>query len=122
MITNPHLLPKVRSHDLIMATHAYPCELRIASFLGLPCHGDVMAVHIDFAPGKGVATKVTDLAVCAGCDRCHRLLDGRDKAGWDVIRTKYAAAIYLQVIRALVATQARLVADGIITVKGGEVI
>lgn len=122
MITNPHLLPKVRSHDLIMATHSYPCELRISSFLGLPCHGDVMSVHIDFAPGKGVATKVTDLAVVAGCDRCHRLLDGRDKVGWEVIRAKYAAPLYLQVIRALVATQARLVADGIITVKGGNIL
>ena len=115
-------LPKVRSATLIEATHSMNCELRIASFLGRPCRGDVMAVHLDFTTGKGMGTKVTDLAVVAGCDACHRLLDWRDKAGAEVLREKYPAALMEQVLRALVVTQARLVGLGIITVENQSVI
>lgn len=117
-ITNPTLLPKARSEQIMEACHNYPCSLRICSFLGRPCSGDRMGVHLDMVGGKGVATKVSDLAVAAGCDGCHRLLDGRDGAGWKILMEKYYAGVLLQCLRALNETHSRLLADGIITVKG----
>lgn len=122
MTMPPVLLPKVRSADLIEATHGMPCSLRIASFLGRPCSGSVMAVHLDFTHGKGMGTKVTDLAVVAGCDACHRLLDWRDKAGADALRERYSTALMTQVCRALVETHARLAGLGVITIKGGTLV
>ena len=121
-VQNPMLLPKIRSEALILATHDMPCTLRLASFLGRPCAGSVMAVHLDMVGGKGIGTKVTDLAVAAGCDACHRLLDGRDRQGWTHLLDNYPTAFMQQCLRALVETQARLVAAGIIIVKDQEII
>jgi hypothetical protein len=114
------MLPKARSRALLDATHDMPCELRIASFLGRPCRGSVMPVHLDFTTGKGMGTKVTDLAVVAGCDACHRLLDWRDKTGAEFLREKYPTALMEQVLRALIVTHGRLLGLGIITVQGHE--
>ena len=122
MTTPVALLPKLRSDDLIMATHDMPCSLRIASFLGRPCSGSTMAVHLDMVGGKGIGTKVSDLAVVAGCDACHCLLDGRDGAGWRALMENHRAAVLDRCIRGLAETQARLLEAGIITVKGGKVI
>lgn len=116
------LLPKLRSKDLIMATHEMPCSLRIASFLGRSCSGDVMAVHLDMAGGKGIGTKVSDIMIVAGCDACHRLLDGRDGAGWAILMERHRAAVLDRCIRALNETLSRLIGMGIIEVKGGRVI
>lgn len=118
MIINPTLLPKARSEKIMQACHNYPCSLRISSFLGRPCSGDRMGVHLDMVGGKGVATKVSDLAVAAGCDGCHRLLDGRDGAGWKILMEKYHAGVLLQCLRGLNETHSRLLGDGIITVDG----
>jgi len=115
-------LPKLRSPALINATHEMPCSLRFASFLGRRCEGSVMAVHLDMAGGKGIGTKVSDLCVVAGCDACHKLMDGRDRAGWEVIMNAYPAAAYLQVIRAINETHSRLLGAGVIKVKGQEVL
>ena len=122
MIQNPTLLPKARSALIMEHCHTYPCSLRLCGFLGRPCRGDVMGVHLDMVGGKGVATKVSDLAVVAGCDACHRILDGRDKAGWDKVMTDYRAAVLLQCLRALNETHSRLLGDGIIAVADGRVI
>lgn len=122
MTTPVALLPKLRSDALIMATHDMPCSLRIASFLGRPCSGSIMAVHLDMVGGKGIGTKVSDLAVAAGCDACHRLLDGRDGAGWSALMEGNRAAVLDRCIRGLAETQARLLEAGIITVKGGKLI
>ena len=81
-----------------------------------------MAVHLDMAGGKGIGTKVSDLCVVAGCDACHKLLDGRDGAGWDALMNRYPAAVYLQIIRAINETQSRLLGAGLIKVKGQEVL
>ncbi len=115
------LLPKVRSEAIMRACHQCPCSMRIGSFIGIPCSGDVMGVHLDGTVGKGVGTKVSDLAVVAGCDTCHKLFDGRD-ARRQILLEKYPAAVANQMLRAIVETHSRLLGAGIITVSDGEII
>jgi hypothetical protein len=69
-----------------------------------------------------MSTKVTDLAVVAGCQHCHDLLDGRDRAGADYLIQNFPAAVATRLTDALVETHARLVGMGIITVEGAEVL
>ena len=115
------LLPKVRS-PLIMATcHQCPCSMRIGTFIGIPCSGDVMGVHLDGTVGKGMGTKVSELAAVAGCDTCHKLWDGRDNRR-EILMKNYAAAVMQQMLRAVVETHSRLLGAGIISVKDGEII
>ena len=117
----PHLAPKVRSTALTKGVRAFPCTLKLAGFVGQSCEGQVVGCHLDEAGGKGTATKVTDLAVVAGCQRCHDLLDRRNPVGIK-IRRDYPAAYGQQLLRALVHTQALLAGEGIIQVKDGKVI
>jgi hypothetical protein len=121
MITNPMLLPKVRSEAIMAAADGQPCSLRIASFVGLSCAGSVVGCHLPVI-GKGISTKVTDLAVAFGCHICHEILDGRAQNLQEQIIDKYPAAYANRLLNALVETQARLVGMGIITVEGAEVI
>lgn len=113
-IQNPQMLPKVRSERLMQLAGTFPCTLRLASFIpGRKCsHQDtVVGCHLPTI-GKGVATKVTDLAVVAGCQACHDILDGRDKAGADYLIAHYPAAAQARMTDALVETHARLIAAG----------
>jgi hypothetical protein len=113
-IQNPYLLPKVRSPRLMDLMGTFPCCLRIASFIpGRRCshQSTVVGCHLPTI-GKGTATKVTDLAVVAGCMACHDLLDGRDKAGWAYLIENYPAAVQARITDALVETHARLIAAG----------
>jgi hypothetical protein len=113
-IQNPHLLPKVRSPELMRLVGTFPCTLRIASFIpGRKCSGSdtVVGCHLPTI-GKGVATKVTDLAVVAGCLTCHDIIDGRDIAGRAYLMQNYPAAVQARMTDALVETHARLVAAG----------
>ena len=123
MITNPSLLPKVRSKALMASARGQPCSLRIASFIGLQCSGTetVVGCHLPVT-GRGVATKATDLAVAFGCQTCHDILDGRNHNALAVIREKYPAALGFRLLDALVETQARLVGMGILQIDGMEVI
>lgn len=124
MITNPQLLPKVRSEAIMQAMQHFPCALRISSFIpGRKCapQATVVGCHLPTI-GKGMGTKVTDLAVAAGCQHCHDLLDGRDRAGADYLMQNYPTAVATRITDALVETQARLVGMGIITVEGGTVL
>lgn len=119
MMLNPHMLPKMRSQPLLDAIRGMPCALRVASFIPghqcahistvVPCH-----VAID---GRGVATKGSDLFVAAGCIHCHDLIDRRDSR-WTYLMDHYPAAVMSRVLAGMQETQARLVAAGIITVKG----
>jgi len=115
-------LPKVRSDRIMQAMHQMPCSLRIATFIGLPCApmDTNVGCHLPVS-GKGIATKVTDLAVACGCATCHDLLDGRDARG-ATIRDTYPAAYGQRLLNALVETQARLVAIGIIQVPDAEIV
>ena len=137
---NPHLIPKVRSEALmqriggkvggIQQFEPYGCNLRIASFLpGYRCASDstVVGVHLEAPirglsmPGKGAATKITDLGVVAGCLHCHNLIAGVDPR-IEYIIEKYPAALMHRLLCGLIETHALLVRDGIIVVKGMEVI
>jgi Protein of unknown function (DUF1364) len=121
MITNPMLLPKIRSNAIMAAAYGQPCSLRIASFVGLSCYGSVVGCHLPVT-GRGVSTKATDLAVAFGCQCCHDILDGRNQNVQALILEKYPAALANRLLNALVETQARLVDMGIITVPGAEIV
>jgi hypothetical protein len=122
MTTNPDLLPKIRSVDLLDACRYMPCTLRIASFAGMRCapQDTVVPCHLPTI-GKGVSTKVSDLYVAAGCALCHDLVDGRDKRGF-VIADTYPGAFAERLMRGNHETIARWVAMGLIEVKGGEIL
>lgn len=114
MIINPYLLPKIRSPALMASMDGMPCTLRIASFIpGRKCshQSTVVGCHLPTI-GKGMGTKVTDLAVTAGCQACHDLLDGRDRAGADYLIANYPTAVQARMTDALVETHARLVVAG----------
>lgn len=114
MIQNPHLLPKVRSPALMQAMSQMPCCLRITSFIpGRRCSGQdtVVGAHLPTI-GKGMGSKVTDLAVVAACHSCHDLIDGRDSAGRDFIMTTYPTAVVTRMLDGLVETHARLIGLG----------
>lgn len=124
MIVNPHMLPKVRSDELMRAMNGMPCSLRIASLVpGRRCDGPDTTVgcHLPVI-GKGTSTKVSDLFVAGGCHVCHDIVDGRDQEALRYIQ-QHAAVPYMErLLNALCETQSRLVGDGIIIVKGGEIV
>lgn len=117
----PHLLPKLRSELLMSSMRHYPCTLRIASFLGEPCahQSTVVGCHLPVI-GKGIGTKVTDLAVVAGCAHCHDILDDRNGKLRQVER--YGSAYHMRLLNALVETQALLLRDGVIEVPDGVLV
>ena len=123
MTDNPNMLPKVRSRTLLDACAFMPCELRIASFVGMRCapQDTVVGCHLPTI-GKGVSTKVSDLFVAAGCQICHDILDGRQKRILETISANYPAALAEQIMRANHATISRWVGMGLITVEGGEIV
>lgn len=124
-IINPALLPKIRSRSLLDAVRDMPCTLRIASFIpGGQCahQSTVVPCHLDGTIGKGMGTKVTDLAVAAGCHACHAIISGVDRKAVDYLTEKYPAAVMQRMLSGLIETQARWVAMEMIEVKGAEVV
>lgn len=128
---SPTLLPKVRSEILMNAIGGkfgseyhlpYPCALRLCTFFGEPCapRDTVVGCHLD-SVGKGMSTKSNDIFVAAGCRKCHALIDRTDER-WQILFDRYAAATEHQIRMAMQETLGRLLADGIITVKGGTLI
>lgn len=117
-----HLLPKARSDVLMQAMSGYPCALRVSSFYpGHTCASaaTVVGCHVG-SFGKGVGTKVTDLAVVAGCQNCHDIIDGRDKKRQDWIINHYPTAYVDRLLNGLIETHARLYSEGIILVQGDK--
>jgi len=112
------LLPKIRSKAIMQApkTLNAQCSARIGTFLMQPCSPPDTNVmhHLDGVGGRGVSTKVTDLATIIVCHNCHRLLE----TPLQMPRTTVA----VQMLRALVETQAQLVGAGIIEVKDGRIV
>lgn len=120
---SPTTLPKVRSAALMKAMRGYPCTLRIAGMIpGHGCASDdtVVGCHLT-TPGKGTATKSTDLAVVAACAHCHALLDRVDHR-IAMIEREYPSVLGHRLLMGLIETHALLARDGIITVKGGELL
>lgn len=123
MTLNPHMLPKVRSRDLLDAIRGMPCEARVSSlFPGHKCasFATVIPAHVGNI-GKGMSTKVSDLHVCAACFNCHNLIDRVD-ARWEWIADNCPTAFMERVMLGTFATQSRLVLLGIIEVRGAELI
>ncbi|WP_138069727.1 DUF1364 domain-containing protein [Sulfitobacter sp. EhC04] len=130
----PHMLPKVRSEDLMNAIGGtfsgrhvslpMPCTMRIAGLVGLRCadRRTVVGCHSGNL-GKGMSTKVSDLSAIAGCMTCHALWD-RVQTGWRTLHTDpdLRAQMFQRILAATHETQAMLVQDGIITVKGASLI
>ncbi len=113
----PHMLPKVRSEDIMSSMAYLPCTLRLATFIpGLGCaHDDtVVGCHLPVW-GKGIHTKVTDMAVAAGCSRCHDLIDARDQR-WEWLQGKYPVAILERMLCGLTETHALLIDRGVIEI------
>ncbi len=124
MITNPALLPKIRSRTLLDAIEGMPCSLRIASFYpGHRCAPPetVVGCHLPVI-GKGMSSKVSDLYVAAGCQHCHDILDGRDHVKAAYIREHYPTALMDRLLQGLAETQARWVGMGLLEAKGQEII
>lgn len=122
MTTPVHLLPKVRSDKIMASAMGQPCALRIASFVpGSRCSGEatVVGAHAPVA-GKGMSTKVTDMAVVFACYACHAILDGADHKGSSYIKEHYPAAMLDRVLNGLIETHARLIEDGVIVIPDAE--
>lgn len=115
MTYRPDLLPKVRSDQIMASASGTPCTLRIASFFGQRCDGPETSVmcHLPVG-GKGMSTKVTDIAVACGCRTCHQLLDegGAIQA--------YPAAVMDRLLRGHVETLSLLLMLGAVVVPDGE--
>jgi hypothetical protein len=119
----PSLLPKVRSGAIMRAMKNYDCTVRVSNFIpGHDCapQSTVVGAHLPVI-GKGVGTKVTDLAVVAACHHCHLLIDGVDARANQLV-AMYPAAYHMRLLQALVETQAMLVRDLVIEVPDGEIV
>lgn len=122
MIENPHLLPKVRSQDLMDSAPMMPCTLRLAGFVGLVCASrDTNVMNHLPVHGKGVATKVSALHMACGCKVCHDILDMRDPRG-AIIRERYPHAFWEQLFKAHAETLSRWVALGLIFGTDWEIV
>jgi len=122
MIQNPHMLPKVRSDALRQSCDGFPCSLRLAGLLGLPCApmSTVVGCHLPVI-GKGVGTKVSDIFIAAGCKTCHDILDGVGEYR-AIIEDRYPAAFAHRILMGLAETQSRWIGMGLIVVPDGRMI
>lgn len=122
-ITNPHMLPKVRSKTITDFAAGQPCELRIGTFLGRPCWDNSTCVWCHLGNlGKGVSTKVCDVFGAIGCLGCHDITDGRDMRSLEQIAERYPLALGQQILQAQQASWSRLIHAGLIVVKGATII
>lgn len=123
MIQNPNMLAKVRSDALTESCRDMPCTLRIGTFIGIPCSGPdtVVGAHLPVF-GKGMATKVSDIHIIAGCFSCHNLLDWERDPRGAIIAERYPDAFWNQVFRAYCETISRWVHAGLIVVPGAKIV
>lgn len=77
----------------------------------------VVLVHMRWLGDCGGSFKPTDLQAAYGCSECNRWTDSPTPAE-TADREAYEAARNFYALRALVRTQLRMVAKGIITVQG----
>ncbi len=120
----PHMLPKVRSDELMASARGKPCTLRISSFIpGHACSGrdTTVSAHLPIW-GKGTGTKVTDIATVYGCSNCHAILDGQDWKGHDFVMNNYRVGVLERMLHAITETHTMMVMDGVISVKGARIV
>ena len=72
--------------------------------------------------GKGMSTKVTDMAGAYACSNCHDLIDGRNATGKSFILEYYPAAAAERMLHGLTETHAMMVEDGIILIPDADLI
>ena len=121
---NPNRLSKVRSSGIMRAAEGSPCTLRIASFIpGRKCSSveTTVACHLPVW-GKGVSTKVTDMATAFGCAACHAIIDGVDQDARRYLEDKYGSAMLNRMLHGLTETHALLIQRGVIIIPDGELI
>lgn len=100
-----------KSKPLRDASKGAECELAIP---GVCCNDPsrVVGCHVSI-PGfaAGMAQKNDDLFLIDGCDCCHAVFDSRDKFAESPID-------WLDVLRAMMRSQSRRKAAGLISVRG----
>ena len=116
MFTNPALLVKVRSNDITESARGQHCALRLP---GICNHNPATTVWAHLPGiGKSARSKVSDLHGAYACFNCHSAIDTHsyEKRG-------LSGAIALDaMLRGLAESQALLVQDGIIKVKGARLV
>lgn len=100
----------VKSKKVRDASKGATCTLRVACGKIIPAQ-DAVGCHARFFNFAGTAQKPDDLFLIDGCPSCHHILDHRNlwgeySLGWD------------DVLRALMESQARRRAAGIIILEG----
>lgn len=119
----PHLLPKVRSAEIMRSARGMPCTLRIASYVpGLKCGSPETTVvaHTPCGWGKGTSTKVTDMAGIYACDVCHAIESGVMIKERSYLAKNYPVAIAQRYLTALTETHALMIQQGIIVIPDAE--
>lgn len=102
--------PRIVSKPMTDAARGQSCTLRIPGV----CNGNsetTVACHVRLPGFCGMGMKPSDLFIIDGCSACHATLDNRSlweeaECGWD------------DVLRAMMETQTRRLAEGLIKMKG----
>ena len=115
-ITNPHMLPKVRSDDLKEFARGEQCALRLPGI----CNHNPETTVLCHLPGigKGTGTKVSDIHAANGCSACH---DAMDRFKYEKFGLTDAMVLDAQ-LRGLAETQARWVMRGKLIVPKADII
>lgn len=121
MNLNPHMMTKVRSEKIMASAKGMPCTTMLASMIpGRQCGTleTTVGTHLP-VPGKGMSSKVTDLATSYSCDQCHAIIDGIDRVGLKWLMDNYPAAVLQQMLNGMAWTQSMWVDRGLIIVPDG---
>ena len=81
------------------------CQIRIPQVCLAPGTDTVCLCHLN---GAGWALKNLDIHGAYGCQRCHDVVDGRVKSGWD------SDLIKLWFLEGVIRTQEIMVKEGLI--------
>lgn len=121
---NPHMLPKVRSEAIMDMAEGAPCTLRLCSFFTpYRCSSEATTVGAHMPVfGKGVSTKVTDLAVVFACGRCHDIQSGVDLERYNWLTEKYPSVLPTRIMHAMAETWTFLVLQGVIVIPDAEIL
>lgn len=124
MNLNPHMMTKVRSKKIMASANGEPCSIGLTSMIpGRRCGGanTTVSAHLP-VPGKGMSSKVTDIATAHGCHDCHAIIDGVDRAGLKYLMDNYPSAAFQQMLNGLAWTQSKWIDQGLLVVPDGRLI
>jgi hypothetical protein len=109
-ISRPKMTPMRKSAD------GESCTLQVAGVCNHQLE-TVVLTHFRWLGDCGGSIKPTDLQAAYGCSECNRWTDSPTPAE-TADRARYESDRNFYALRAMVRTQLRMVAKGIITVKG----